>query len=481
MMYYRCVVTDCYGTTEYCTFSVSVENNLRVVTETGKSSANLYLSKNQTRNLTATATANDTSGISYQWYKATQQAFNSSSSNFVACGSSAVLTSDPASIAMTYRCDVTDRYGTVAQCWYYVGIQNHFGLMNVSGTRTADSMASVFVESGQTAALQVEAYGDDLSGITYEWREAIHIWENGGVQFSPPIKGATGPSLTTSAIDGYRRYGVWATDRYGNISTFGFDVSVSNGVTVEAATDRFPVAPKGTDVTMEVSVTGSAGLSYQWYTTENGNREKIVGATGTSCTRTIHQNCNIIFTATDEYGMNYSVIFVPATTEFTQIKPVIKSVSSSSGGVFLEWEPIDGAAVVWIQRMAAGESEWTDLGGVTYCDTSAVNGTTYSYRIMGGYSGVHKTQASDAGSITHQIRISQDRLLLLPEGLTRIESEAFLHVSAEGVLIPPTVTEIADDAFDHIVIIGDSGTEAEQYAGRNGMTFITTAEYNTWP
>ena len=485
MKYYRCVVTDRYGTTEYCVFSVCVQNNLKVVTESGSMAANVLLTKNQTRSLTAVATADDLSGITYQWYKAPQKAFNNDASGWVACGSSAAITSDPASSAMMYRCEVTDRYGTVAQCWYYVGIQNHFGLSPVTGTRTSDGTSSVLVAEGQTATLQVEAYGDDLNGVTYEWREAIHIWENGGVQYGEPISGATGPSLTTPAVGGYKLYRVWATDRYGNISNFGFDVSVSNGVTVAPVTDRFPVVPRGSSTTMTVSVTGNANLSYQWYTTENGSRERIAGVTGASCTRTINKNCNIIFTATDEYGMSYSVIFVPSTTEFTQIKPLLKSVTSTSGGVILEWDAIDGAAVVWVQRMASGESDWTDLGSIsnslTYCDTTAVNKTTYSYRIVGGFSGAHKTQMSDVRTISHRIVISRDKILQLPEGLTRIESEAFVNVSAEAVLIPATVTYIADDAFSDVVIIGDSGKAAEQYADSKKLTFITRAEYNTWP
>lgn len=486
IMYYRCVVTDCYGTTEYCIFSVCVQNNLQVVTETGNSVANVMLSRNQTRSLTAAVTANDTGGITYQWYKAPQRIFYNNDTNWVACGNEAVITSDPASVAMAYRCDVTDCYGTVAACWYYIGIQNHFGLKPVGGTRVGDNTAMVLVNKDTAATLAVEAYGDDLDGVTYEWREAIHIWENNGVQYGAPIKDAEGPSLTTPAIVGYRNYRVWATDRYGNIASFVFDISVSNGVVVEAGTDRFPVVSKGSSVTMEVSITGNTNISCQWYTNEGGNGlKRIPGATGTSCTRTINQNCNIIFIATDEYGMDYPVIFVPATSEFIQSKPLLKNATSISGGVSLEWDPVDGAAAFWIQRMTPGENEWTNLdivvNSLTYCDTTAVNGSSYSYRLFGGYSGQHKTQASDVITLTHQIIIPRDKVLQLPEGLTRIESEAFVNVRAEGVVIPSEVTYIADDAFNDIVIIGDSGKEAEQYASRTGKTFIPRTEYNTWP
>ena len=65
-----------------------------------------------------------------------------------------------------------------------------------------------------------------------------------------------------------------------------------------------------------------------------------------------------------------------------------------------------------------------------------------------------------------------DSVLVLPEELKTIESQAFDGVAAEAVRIPSGVTEIADDAFVNIDIIGTVGTAAEQYASDNGFTFV---------
>ena len=62
--------------------------------------------------------------------------------------------------------------------------------------------------------------------------------------------------------------------------------------------------------------------------------------------------------------------------------------------------------------------------------------------------------------------------LKLPGFLTAIESEAFVNTGASVVIIPPTVTEIADDAFSRVCVVGVQGSEAEAYAARKGFTFV---------
>ena len=92
-----------------------------------------------------------------------------------------------------------------------------------------------------------------------------------------------------------------------------------------------------------------------------------------------------------------------------------------------------------------------------------------------------------AGSCTdyHWYDISQlsnptapySSVLILPQNLIFIESEAFSNVSAEAVVVPVSVTRIEDGAFTNIVIIGVSGSEAEAYCERNGLTFIDVDDY----
>ncbi len=63
--------------------------------------------------------------------------------------------------------------------------------------------------------------------------------------------------------------------------------------------------------------------------------------------------------------------------------------------------------------------------------------------------------------------------LKLPGFLTAIESEAFVNTDVSVVIIPPTVTEIADDAFSQVYVVGVEGSEAEAYAARKGFKFVS--------
>ena len=72
---------------------------------------------------------------------------------------------------------------------------------------------------------------------------------------------------------------------------------------------------------------------------------------------------------------------------------------------------------------------------------------------------------------------SLENLMILPDALTTIESEAFADIKADAVVIPRTVTKIETDAFNtDIAIYGYTGTEAESYANRNHMFFVPIAE-----
>jgi len=68
--------------------------------------------------------------------------------------------------------------------------------------------------------------------------------------------------------------------------------------------------------------------------------------------------------------------------------------------------------------------------------------------------------------------------LTLPAALTTIESEAFAGGGFSSVLIPPTVNEIAPDAFGDrtdLIILGTSGSYAETFAGEKHFTFVPAA------
>ena len=76
-------------------------------------------------------------------------------------------------------------------------------------------------------------------------------------------------------------------------------------------------------------------------------------------------------------------------------------------------------------------------------------------------------------------------VLVIPEGVTTLEDYSFLSYAGK-VEIPSSVTYISDSAFlgddytadyclprlDALVIIGDKGSYAEEYANKLGITFL---------
>lgn len=66
--------------------------------------------------------------------------------------------------------------------------------------------------------------------------------------------------------------------------------------------------------------------------------------------------------------------------------------------------------------------------------------------------------------------------LTISEGVTKINSQAFAGCTAlKEIRIPENVTDIADDAFEHdkdIKIFGKSGSAADRWAQKEGVTFV---------
>ena len=78
------------------------------------------------------------------------------------------------------------------------------------------------------------------------------------------------------------------------------------------------------------------------------------------------------------------------------------------------------------------------------------------------------------GSVTIIIDVPR-AFLRLPSATERLESEAFAGVSAEAVVLPDALKEIAPDAFansDVRLIYGHANTLAETYAAANGYVFV---------
>jgi hypothetical protein len=69
---------------------------------------------------------------------------------------------------------------------------------------------------------------------------------------------------------------------------------------------------------------------------------------------------------------------------------------------------------------------------------------------------------------------TRNAMLLLPSGLTAIESEALANGGFFSVYIPSGAKSIAPDLFggaDRMIVFGEPGSEAESFANSKGFLF----------
>ena len=266
---FRCYVWDDYGHEDYYSFQIVLENNLEVNIS---GDAERYVEPGETVTLTVQVSADDMTGISYQWYR-----WSSDSGNEMVGTNSPTFTTDPIYGSVEYGCQVTDRYGMVEWAWVTVGIENHLLVRAVGSTERS-------VPSGETAELAVSATADDMTGLTYQWYRWSPYGENEKV-------GTNSPTYTTEPVTENTEYFCEVTDCYGTTENVWFRLRLRSMVTVERVSPDSCMVSRGESVTLEVSVTPEdADFTCRWYkqtrdpVTGYYSDSLISGATGTSYT-----------------------------------------------------------------------------------------------------------------------------------------------------------------------------------------------------
>ena len=391
---YQCRIEDKYGSQHYCSFRVLVENHLQVFcSSNGWAGENIFVKSGARKTLKAMVKADDTTGLKWQWYRATVDTDGYYRWETIDGATKASVKTGKITEFTHYRCEVTDKYGETASCQYYLGIKNNLRISTDLEYR--DGGYIVTVPKGQRATLKVNVDVKDGKGLKIEWREARRF-KTGGYEWLSPIDGANGTSYTTPAITEAKSYLVQVTDRYGTANNILYNVYPENSMTLTAASKQFPVVKTGAKVTLKVKVNAAdrSGLTYQWVRWDLSTRrnEPIPGATKSSYTVKVDRNAAYRCWVTDKFGGQYMLNFIVTTQEFAASKAVLSSVTTAGK---LSWKPIDDAEVVEIQRRKAGEKEWTtiyrDNGEVVsevtgaFTDSSAKKGVKYQYRIIGHF------------------------------------------------------------------------------------------------
>ena len=279
---YYCTVTDQYGTSITCTFTIRIHQLSAYASNT-----NVSVLLGQTETIYIYANSSDE--IYYQWYYEDE---------LLPGETSRELLIDETDLSGFYKCIVSTAY---CSCEVEVRVQiaNYFYLSPVSGSK-------VIVERGDPATLEVRASGTDLTGITLQWYEVT-----GEDDEHQLISDATSSSYTVPPVTGYKVYSCKGTDRFNNSYEAYFYVGISTHLKAYAAgtTDDYSeihVMP-GEAAKLQVTAIADdeAQFSYAWRAKGNF----IDGEESDTYVFTPSQNTYVYGIISDQFGNEDEVEF----------------------------------------------------------------------------------------------------------------------------------------------------------------------------
>ena len=313
---YYCTVTDQYGTSITCTFTIRIHRLSAYA-----SSTNVSVSIGETSTIYINANSSDE--IYYQWYYEDE---------LLPGETSRELLIDETYLSGFYKCIVSTAYDS-REIKVLVRIANYFYLSHVSGSK-------VIVERGDSATLEVRASGKDLTGITYQWYEVTGEGDEHQL-----ISDAISPSYTVPSVTEYMVYSCKGTDRFNNSHEVYFYVGINTHLTAYAAgtTDdncEIHIMP-GETVRLQVTAIADdeAQFSYAW----RDNGWLIEGEESDTYVFTPSQNTNVTSVISDQFGNEDKVQFKVViengldaspeiyTTDGKKITPSISTKVSNDG------------------------------------------------------------------------------------------------------------------------------------------------------
>ncbi|MBO4330935.1 MAG: immunoglobulin domain-containing protein, partial [Oscillospiraceae bacterium] len=276
--YYRCTVSDGYGNSTTVLFTISIDNGFSAEAEEYA----VVAAPGENAVMRVVVTAKDPDSVSFKWYD--------SGYNIIEGETSDSLSVDPTTGYGEYRCYVSDTYGSYANIYFTVSVDNSFS--------AEAEQESVEVAPGSDAVLKVLVSAADTSKVTYTWYGRGYY----------AIDGAESDSYTVENVTGYSSYYCYVSDGYGNYEYVYFYVRANNHFTAEAVQSNITVEP-GEAAVMEVRVGGDVltGVTYAWYD-ESGyliEGEVTNSYTAADVTGSLSYRCYV----SDGYGSSRSVWF----------------------------------------------------------------------------------------------------------------------------------------------------------------------------
>ena len=196
--------------------------------------------------------------ISYEW--------GSYDIEYTLLGTSETYTFTPSGGVTDITCKVSA--GDEEQSLSFTIYVNHFKVI-AHGSEQEDEPAIIYADYNKSATLSVDAYGDDLSGLTYEWFR-IKYDDNGNVVEQKLI--STDATVTTDPVTGNANYVCHVRDKYHNSGRADFRVCVQSNLDAypegcEGSTESHLEVLEGASATLKVIASANEGikLTYKWY------------------------------------------------------------------------------------------------------------------------------------------------------------------------------------------------------------------------
>ena len=458
---YEVYVYDQYGNSGSLLFYIYVQNNLQVSADNGDTyETTLYVSPGTSLELKPVVTADDLSGLTYEWYRGVyNEEYNYYDWEEMEGVTSDSYTIDSVSTKDAFEVKVSDQYGNSDSLYYYIQVQNNLKV-NAENGDTFDT--SLYVLPGVSVELKPVVTADDTSGLTYTWYHCDYSEEVQECFSEEKIEGATTDSYTIDSVSGNGDYKVIVSDQYGNRGCLYYQIYVQNNLKVSAENgDTYEttlyVSP-GTPLELKPVVTAddASGLTYTWYhyayveEYEGYNWEKMEGVTSDSYTTDSIAGFNgYRIEVSDQYGNSDSLryyIYVQNNLKVSaENGDTYETSLYVSPGTPLELKPVvtadDASSLTysWYHRIYNEEYEY-------YSSEKMEGVTTNSYTIdsvstKDAYEVIVSDQYGNSDSLYYYIYVQNNLDVSSEDGYKSVKS---LHVSPGTSLeLKPVVT--ADD------------------------------------
>ena len=319
---FTCRVQDQYGNqVEICCYidAEKVDNQLRIrmlgqddMDFSEWNYADVSLTPGQAKDLTVEVSAEDTEGLTWQWYISGEDDWEPIEG--------AVTDTLSVTTAGNRKCVVTDKYWNTATCEFNIYVETHLTAYP-EGTEPYEDGSypvhkSIQDSPGSSETLKVIAQSQ-AGSLSYQWLDGD--WNE--------IPGATGDTFTTNPIDRSCTYICRIRDDYNESSCYFF-ITVNNLVVeIEGeesgySTKNIDLAPRETQ-TLKVFATAddTSRLSYKWtwefYNERTGEVEYADLAEGPSADScTADRQGTYICEITDGYGNTQWLYFYVSINHF---------------------------------------------------------------------------------------------------------------------------------------------------------------------